>query len=828
MATEGPQHTAQALLDPIQNGTYPESENVLNARLGSEDLSATVRLLNQSREGLQAELQRVSSSSSSDVDKWISQARQLQQDIERSKRDARDIVQKHEASRALNAKVEEASAKVRFLHSETEYNEAVIRALEAITAAVNDVASVRTLIDQGDLKRAALKIPELEKSLEARISSENGERPWELVLAQLRTLRIQVLEQLSQSFDQCVHLAGSSGQESLTIRHHLYVNDGQQSMDDVLHSLEALGVTDEILSRAAKKVGRLLLEPLLLRNRAGSLEDSEVAYISLKPTTSRDLLNVLKDLKMTIDYIQNGLPDRKGQILVSKCLQHLVSNLISDWLLPSIPTELDDLGTYENSRLGIEQFAAYLSSNGYREASQLTQWITRIPRIWLTKRRTVALDRVRMSLQTYEGRRKTVERVERQKVSKAEDSLNKGGWDEWNSEWQQEKTEGAQPTLKQDDDVSGWDFEDEDEASSKAGDSAKNDTVDETSDAWGWDDDDDHESKDNAKRSTSIKTDENGSSHTPLEREIVLREVYTITEVPDVIIDLIKRQLDDAEQLSKDDFEWLRSAAPSAGLRALPALMLAMFRATALSFYESAVPNGNMHLYNDCLYLSEKYNKVAEALDISSGKDDVLMLQRFAKSAYGREMDLQRTVLGDLLDGAQGFSGCNEYPLSEACDTAVGSTVDHIRALYAEWKTVLSHSALLQSIGSLLDTVIDKVIKDVEDMEDISEAESNRLTGYCNQITKLDALFLPERGADDTHQKEYVPLTAVYVSDWLRFQYLANILESSLVDIKYLWTEGELSLEFSAEEVIDLVKALFADSHHRRNAIADIRRESRS
>jgi centromere/kinetochore protein ZW10 len=71
-------------------------------------------------------------------------------------------------------------------------------------------------------------------------------------------------------------------------------------------------------------------------------------------------------------------------------------------------------------------------------------------------------------------------------------------------------------------------------------------------------------------------------------------------------------------------------------------------------------------------------------------------------------------------------------------------------------------------------------------------------------------------------------MTAMYVRNWLKFQYLTTILESSLADIKYLWTEGELQLEFSPEEVIDLIKALFADSDHRRRAVAEIRRTSRT
>jgi protein transport protein DSL1/ZW10 len=61
----------------------------------------------------------------------------------------------------------------------------------------------------------------------------------------------------------------------------------------------------------------------------------------------------------------------------------------------------------------------------------------------------------------------------------------------------------------------------------------------------------------------------------------------------------------------------------------------------------------------------------------------------------------------------------------------------------------------------------------------------------------------------------------------LKFQYLANILDSSLADIKYMWTDGELGLEFTAEEVTDLIEALFADSDHRRRAIGEIRRTSR-
>jgi centromere/kinetochore protein ZW10 len=256
--------------------------------------------------------------------------------------------------------------------------------------------------------------------------------------------------------------------------------------------------------------------------------------------------------------------------------------------------------------------------------------------------------------------------------------------------------------------------------------------------------------------------------------------------------------------------------------------MLAMFRAIAPDFYTRTI-SGNMYLYNDCLYLAQQLRLYSEdRLKRSGGEpgplslaSDISALEIFGKRAYGKEMDSERTIIGHLLDGAQGFTNCTEQPFTEQCDLAIASTCDRMREIHALWKAILSPSALLQSIGSLLTTITNKIIIDIEDISDISEPESRRLTAFCQRVAELDQLFLSETqpGAE-----EPVSMAAVYCGSWLKFQYLYNILESSLVDIKYLWMEGELSLEFTADEVVDLVEALFADSEHRRRAIGEIRR----
>ncbi|KAH0395862.1 hypothetical protein KCU89_g9892, partial [Aureobasidium melanogenum] len=143
-----------------------------------------------------------------------------------------------------------------------------------------------------------------------------------------------------------------------------------------------------------------------------------------------------------------------------------------------------------------------------------------------------------------------------------------------------------------------------------------------------------------------------------------------------------------------------------------------------------------------------------------------------------------------------------------------------LRDVHKQWTPILSRSALLQSSGSLLSTAISKMIMEIEEIQDIGEEESKKLRQLCDKIFEVKDLFMQEHPEGG----EASDMTGIYCPNWFKFQYLGELLESSLADIKYLWTEGELRLEFDADEVTDLIEALFADSDYRRKAIADIRR----
>lgn len=607
------------------------------------------------------------------------------------------------------------------------------------------------------------------------------------------------------------------------------------TIDNVLEAFEQLGALDVATKAICRNLNHIILHAITshrLNEHAISIHVSNARLNLSHATGEKDVWSVIDSLSIALDYLRSSLPNSIQASVASTIVPDIVSALVAEWLNPSVPLVLTEIPALEALQTRVSNLAKSLSTSGWPGSNDLLDWVDLAPRMWLTRRRMASLDRVRAALALDRRPARQVERIERQVISK-EDMVfaAEGDGNDWNTEWKDDDETGAQPDNAQleEDDVSAWDFDaDESDQHRIPGPvaAASEEQEDDSADAWGWNEDSPKktgETTPNTSKTDPKRVPPNGTNGAvPQGREVTLKESYTITDIPDHILDIISKDVQEATEVKDPKYSALTGISPSSGLLALPTFVLAMFRAMAPSYYTSNLPNGNMHLYNDCMYIAEKLRDASSATELAKIRSDCDSLEKFAKIAYSREMDVQRTILVDLLDDAQGFTSCTQFPYSKQCEDAVSSVIDRIRQVYKEWSLILSHSALLQSVGSLLSRVIDKMVRDIEDMEDITEPESQRLTSFCTQISDLGDLFTP---ADrPTNEGEAVPLTAVYVSNWLRFQYLANILESSLVDIKYLWTEGELGLEFSADEVVDLIRALFAESPNRRNAIADIRR----
>ncbi|KAL9618827.1 MAG: hypothetical protein Q9160_006486 [Pyrenula sp. 1 TL-2023] len=840
-----------ALVESIREDAYPNSANIASAEVTEDAVKSSLALVKQEKEALEHEIRTTSRRQASSVDDWISRARQLTADLEKAKTIAREIVRDNEVGSGLSSNIEDARAKHGLLRVEIDFNDKVVRSFGIIQSIQSDTDAAAEAVTRYHLIEASKTILKAEQDLN-HYTRTLGSNITEILGRRVSNTKDTAVNGLQVAFASMVKLDHPDGasKAALSCIEQGKVSGKSYELNSIAKALKDLQSFDRTLDRLSVHVNRRLLHPVLsrsqskttaLRKRNNSTIES---YVELEPST---VSHVVESLSVFSNFLQFSVPDSIGSELAQKTLPDAVDTVINDWLTPSIPHSFSDLRALSTIQGLARKLSDSLPQVVVDSREQLVEWADRTPRLWVSKRRTAILDDVRAILRASKGERKTVERIEKQKMSKHEEVFASNATiGEWDVEW--EDDEEAPPSPKKDlndgttdDDDSGWGFDDSTDNVETSSNTQHQEhkpqstDEDEEDDAWGWGDDADTnknegESPLQPKRLhlRAVNGQKSGTNNgNDSEREVVLKELYTITNIPEKILDLIKHQVEDAKEIRNATDSVLDKATSSAALLTLPTLILAMFRATASAFYTSGMQGGQMHFYNDCMFLADQLRDLCTQPDLSKLINDIAALEKYAKSAYSQEMDTQRIILNDLLDGAQGFSSCTQQPFAAECETAVSSTVARLRLLYQEWKQILSHSALLQSLGSLLTRVIDKITRDIEDMEDISDPESQRLAAFCNQIAELEDLFLPPNAATLQDQSDVVPLTAVCVSNWLRFRYLAEILESKLVDIKYLWTEGELSLEFSVEEVVDLIKALFADSHYRKEAIAEIRKHAR-
>ncbi|EED15255.1 conserved hypothetical protein [Talaromyces stipitatus ATCC 10500] len=819
---------SESLLAFVASGKYPESENVVSANIALDFLPKGLQGISVARAQVEDEINSLSRATASDVDGWMSQARQLRADIERSRETARNIVAEHERTLPLRARVTDAAAKVLLMNTELAFNEGVTHVLEEIQKFSAHISNGRKAVKEEQINESITSLEAAENSFKisnlSRYSNVEG-----LLKGRLSSLRDSISNLLLSCWDRQVRLS----KNALEIRPHY--EKGQANLSTLITSLSRLGMLNSVTTSFQHGLLENIIQPILMPHSHGQSSGVSVESNGVRvgeTSSSSSISEVIDRLLSVFRYLQEKLPESMSASVAETIMPKTSTMLSEYWLTPNIPLNLEGIADFENTLIHVSGFSKAIESLGWHGHEELTSWVNQFPRLWLTRRRVDSLDQVRRILVQSKGTTKEAERVEKEVVTNKDDVLlDTGVTDDWDANWSNESEEEAEQPAQaavasevkaedDDDDVDAWGLGDKEDVIK-----ANEDEHDE--DAWGWGDEGEEENgtellKPISEQKHHQKQDEAPAMEKrPGAKEIILTEHYTITDIPDSVIALVQQQVTDSSLLTTPEFSSSRVSASGNGLLALPTLIIAMFKAIASSFYSLKLNAGNIYLYNDSLYLAEQVHNLVEKHQLTRLTADVEGLERFGKLSYSREMQTQRTIVTDLLDGSQGFVHCSEQPFLRECENAIEGTVDRIRSVFKEWHPILSHSALLQAMGSLLSSVINKVIIDVEDLSDISETESQALVTFCNKLSTLEDIFIPESGVGATS------MAAVYVRNWLKFQYLINILESSLADIKFLWTEGELHLEFSAEEVVELITALFAESDHRRRTISEIRRTHR-
>jgi hypothetical protein len=105
--------------------------------------------------------------------------------------------------------------------------------------------------------------------------------------------------------------------------------------------------------------------------------------------------------------------------------------------------------------------------------------------------------------------------------------------------------------------------------------------------------------------------------------------------------------------------------------------------------------------------------------------------------------------------------------------------------------------------------VLSYVNNSLSRLEDISADESTFLIELYSTLFTLEKLFVPLD-------------PALFCSEWLRSQYIRELLEWRMVDIMESWREGLLQGAFGREEMAAWLRKLFQDSDIRARNIAEI------
>jgi centromere/kinetochore protein ZW10 len=819
-----------AILRYVDTGAYPESEEVVTANLQPNALANILEELRKEQHDVKQEIRTLSSKTAPDIDTWISRAKELQVDIQRSRETARQIVAEAEAGRELKAKVKDSGNKVALLEKEVSFNEGLTATLEHIRYASGILMRAQDEAVKGCIQTALEKLEQAESSI-GGLQGVEGSKSVGILTKRAETLRENLKDSAIVGWNSLV--SASYEEKSITV--HSHKDDAPEvTPSSLVAAAPALEVFERLVQKVSRDVDRVLLKPLMSidsSGRPGKISATDDSITCGRLEHDDHAATIFTDLKTIIDFLVNKLPRDICIPLSRSLMPSLTSRLDAYWLEPSIPLDMSQMSFFQTTLNDVQDFVQFLDDCKWENTVELHEWVSNAPRSWLTKRRETLLGDVRNLVFSGLKDTKTVERVETQMVSDAHADTDNAeeNEDDWDTAWDEPEVDTKdaaahsdsvqKPVEDDDDDASAWDTDD-------MGDSKKTDE-DGGEDAWGWGDEEGSQKTSSPVLAQKELSKQNGgdTASKTSQQEMTLRETYTVTAIPDGILKIIQQVISDAEALAGPEYASSPVTPAAAGLYSLPTLALAIYRATAATAYNK-LESGNMLIYNDASRLSDQLRAWQATKPPASRlrlDNDAKALDNTAKRAYGAEMESQRTILRDLLDGAQGFTNCTTEPFKSECIDAIDQTIHRLHEVHRQLQPVLAQSALRQSLGSLLSTTTAKIITDVEDLSDIGDTDSRQLKALLDRITELKTLFAQE----DPNTGESSDMTFIYCPNWLKFQYLAEILESSLADIKYLWKEGELSLEFDAEEVVDLIEALFADSDLRRKAVADIRRGGR-
>ncbi|KAI8878628.1 hypothetical protein K501DRAFT_287769 [Backusella circina FSU 941] len=294
---------------------------------------------------------------------------------------------------------------------------------------------------------------------------------------------------------------------------------------------------------------------------------------------------------------------------------------------------------------------------------------------------------------------------------------------------------------------------------------------------------------------------------------------YQITQTPQLLAVLLTDTLTEAYRLLNS--HPISAAKLTEGMQDA----LDMFRALMPSYHRSHYLTSPAHALifrNDCHWLAYQLplqDKLMNAFPDLEGHLAAAaeQLRALGNTWHEYAMMQQMNWIKTALDSMDGFMGVAETPKAQQeCEKTFTRIIESIGRFASETRSVVDETLFLDMMGRTVDSLLDRLIRDIEDLHDIGAEESHIIARTLNSLAQLVGAFdLPGRDATDTFVAELVP-------SWEKFWLFKDILEMNMRDIMQAYRRDDLHM-FEKSELVGLLCALFADSDLRTANINEIK-----
>lgn len=521
---------------------------------------------------------------------WRANAASLQDDIQRSRHLASAIIRQADEPVISGEAINDAAEKIAFLQAELAYNTRVREAL----AAIKEVSGILYQADQACSERRILDALRLLETAWDKLDSlpvGKGVRVARVLDTRAFELKNTVHEVFEHVWKALVHV--DIGNRTILINQ---TREGEaMSLTDAVVGLKSYKEVDQRMAHLWHEVDQAIVGPRLdIDSPAlpGIVADGDVLRAEGQSDKSIDALFV--DMDKVFTYFAEKLPPDLIDSISALMMPEIVSRIISEWLDSAVPASLKQMDLFESIMATAKRFCARLTELKFAGFNELQDWVEDAPKVWLGKCRETALDTVRTRLSEGLGSSKQVERIEKQMVSRAEGqelaaapataaAAEDDDWAAWDDEGDQQAEEppitspqvaakapqtAEAPKIAEgfDDEVAdAWGWNEEGDASdapeaSNAPETSQTPTEpnqevendDDAADAWGWGDEDTNEE---APGQPTAQQPAAAAAQPPVQqREMILKETYNISSMPEPVLQLIFAILEDGATLTNEEY----------------------------------------------------------------------------------------------------------------------------------------------------------------------------------------------------------------------------------------------------------------------------------